>query len=92
MYLIFYNLMKREMFKKYLRYTLKYDGCLKKKHVDSCLSCELNEQLFSETAIFTWFGDESSFFRHEYLAETFSTMNQWDCHFKENNWQFCCQG
>ena len=30
MCLIFYNLMKREVFKKHLRYTLKCDGCLKK--------------------------------------------------------------
>ena len=31
MYLVFYNLMKREVFKKYPCYTLKYDGCLKKR-------------------------------------------------------------
>ena len=53
MYLVFYNLMKQEVFKKYPCYTLKYDGCLKKRIWTSCLSSELNEQLFSETAIFT---------------------------------------
>ena len=59
MYLVFYNLMKQEVFKKYPCYTLKYDGCLKKRIWTRCLSSELNEQLFSETAIFTRFGEES---------------------------------